>query len=282
MDKKNPITVAPRRMQFPFAEMQQQDYFDNNPLKSAFVAALSSTFPPGEAEFIASVRNYRDQVDDPELQQQIRGFIGQEGHHSHQHKQVNEALRDLGYDAVRLESHLDKDIKRFRKHKRFTDRMRLALTVGMEHITAIMAAEILSNNSHFDGMAEPVQKLLLWHAVEEVEHKAVAFDVFMRCDGDQAYLRKIMKMATAMFAIRISLYTLALLWWGRRLPRWRHITGFYRFLWGKTGLLTAIKADYKDYFREGFHPWDHDNRDLVERWQQEHYQPEHDLSPAAA
>ncbi|WP_419811944.1 metal-dependent hydrolase [Bacterioplanoides sp.] len=98
------VDIKPRRMSFPFETVKQRFFYKNNSVISVFGAALSSTFPPGEAEFIASVRLYRDQVTDEKLKQQIRGFIGQEGHHSHQHKRANEALKELGLDAVRLES----------------------------------------------------------------------------------------------------------------------------------------------------------------------------------
>ncbi|MBL4797308.1 MAG: metal-dependent hydrolase, partial [Oleispira sp.] len=111
------IEIQPRHMSFPFSEMKDKFFFGGNSLLTVFAGALSSTFPPGEAEFIESVRLYRDQVTDETLRQQIKGFIGQEGHHSHQHKQANLALTELGIDAVRLEKHLEKDIKKFTSRK---------------------------------------------------------------------------------------------------------------------------------------------------------------------
>ena len=92
-------------------------FFNDNALLSAFFAALSSTFPAGEGEFIASVRLYRDKIKSPKLLEEMRGFIGQEGHHSHQHKQINEALRNLGIEAVKLEHHLERDLQRFTRRK---------------------------------------------------------------------------------------------------------------------------------------------------------------------
>lgn len=271
-----PVTVKPRRMSFPFRDVGKRFFFDNNPVKSAYVAALSATFPPGEGEFIESVRLFRDQVQDPELQEQIRGFIGQEGHHSHQHKQMNVQLNELGFDAIRLEKHLERDIEKFKGQR--PDRVRLALTVGMEHITAIMAEHLLRNPETLDGMDEPISELLLWHAVEEIEHKAVAFDVFMACDGDRKLLHKCLKMASKLFVVRISCYMVGLLWWSRTLPRWRDIKSFWSYMFGDKGVVTVIKAPYKDYFREDFHPWDHQNQDLVDMWKEKFYNAEHDRS----
>lgn len=271
------VDIKPRRMSFPFNEVKNRFFYKDNAVISAFGAALSSTFPPGEAEFIASVRLYRDKISDQQLLQQIRGFIGQEGHHSHQHKRANEALRELGLDAVRLEKHLEKDIKKYTARKHATPKFRLAMTVGMEHITAIMAEFILNNPEVLEPMEDSVKELLYWHAVEEIEHKAVAFDVFMSCENDQKYLRRVLRLVTVLFSARIFFYMVALLWWARKWPSWGEIKGFYRFLWGKKGVISNIRQPYRDYFKDGFHPWDHDNQALVEKWKQQMYRPEHDL-----
>lgn len=261
------VSIKPRKMEFPFAGIKDRFFFSGNSLLTVFFGALSSTFPPGEAEFIASVRNYRERITDPVLKEQIRGFIGQEGHHSHQHKKANEVLRDLGIDAVRLEKHLERDLKRFTTRKFATNKFRLAMTVGMEHMTAIMAEFVLTNPEVLEPMEESVRDLLYWHAVEEIEHKAVAFDVFMQQEGDQKYLRRVLKLVTWLFTIRISFYMLALLFWARKMPGWQDIKGFWRFMYGAKGLVSNIRQPYRDFFKPGFHPWDHDNRDLIEKWQ---------------
>ena len=269
-----PVEVKPRRMNFPFKRTEKRLFFDNNVLKSAFWAALSSTFPAGEKEFIDSVRLYKDQVKDPKLQEQIQGFIGQEGQHSGQHMQFNRQLCDLGFDAVRLEKHLEKDIKKYLKVR--DKKTRLAMTVGMEHITAIMADHALNNPEVFDGMDDTIRQLLLWHAVEEIEHKAVAFDVYMTCEGDREFLHKAMKLELRLFTFRISMYILKLLWWSKTMPRWRDIKGFYRMLFGEIGIVKLTRSMYRDYFRSDFHPWDHQNQELVDMWKEKFYRAEFD------
>lgn len=271
------VDIRPRRMNFPFSRVSENRFFNNNVLLSAFGVALSGTFPPGEAEFIESVRLYRDQIRDPELLEKIRGFIGQEGHHSLQHRKANEALQELGWDAKFVEDNLAAFIRRT-NGRRFmsSPKWRLASTVGMEHMTAIMAEFMLNNSDLFDSLDETVKELLLWHAVEEIEHKSVAFDVFMTIENDQRFLRKAMRIANFTFATRISYYMAALLWKARAVPSWREVKEFYRFMWGKRGLLKLIKPAYKDYFRDGFHPWDHQNQALINEWKKHHYRPQHD------
>lgn len=276
-ESHTPVEVKPRRMSFPFSRVKKKFFFADNSLLSAFAAALSSTFPPGEAEFINSVRLFRDQISDEKLQEEIRGFIGQEGHHSHQHKRINEKVKELGLDAVRLEKHLEKDIKKFLKNKKRSDpKVRLAMTVGMEHLTAIMAQHLLENPEVMDGLDESVQELMLWHAVEEIEHKSVAFDVYMQSVGDRALLRRVLRIATVMFTLRISAYMVALLWWARTVPSWKDFKGLYAFMFGKQGLIPSIRKPYSDYFKPNFHPWDHENRHLIEQWKQNTYKAKHD------
>ncbi|MCA3859791.1 MAG: metal-dependent hydrolase, partial [Burkholderia sp.] len=54
-----------------------------------FMNALSLLFPAGERFFMDSVRNYRDQIEDPELKKQVIGFIGQEAMHTREHIEYN-------------------------------------------------------------------------------------------------------------------------------------------------------------------------------------------------
>lgn len=272
------VAIKPRHMSFPFGDVKDKFFFGGNSLLTVFAGALSSTFPPGEGEFIESVRNYRDQVTDETLKQQIKGFIGQEGHHSHQHKQANIALTELGIDAVRLEKHLERDLKKYIARKQVTPKFRLAMTVGMEHLTAIMAEHVLTTPEALGPLDETVQELLYWHAVEEIEHKAVAFDVFMMCENDQKYLRRVLRLVTVLFTFRITCYMIALLFWARKMPSWKDVKGFWSFMFNKkVGLIPGIHSNYKDYFKEGFHPWDHANQDLVDMWKEKMYRPEHDL-----
>lgn len=278
-DQQPAPAMTVRRMHFPFEVLKRRNFFQSNTLLSAFGAALSGTFPPGEAEFIQSVRLYRDQIQDPDLQQQIKAFIGQEGHHSHQHKRVNRVLEQLGWDAPAVEASLARSVEK-RNRRRFfgSAKFRLALTVGMEHLTAIMAEFMLTKPEVFDGLEPQVKDLLLWHAVEEIEHKAVAFDVYMQCEGDQVFLRKIMRLGTTLFVAHISYFILMLLLKGKARPSWKEIKQAAEFFFGKAGMVTMIKKPYKDYFEPGFHPWDHDNRELVELWKQRFYRAEYDLS----
>lgn len=131
-------------------------------------------FPQGERFFIRSVRHYLDRVS-PELAAQVKGFFGQEGRHAQAHERLFDTLREQGFDIdsiLRRYEHLAYDYI----EKAAPPPLRLAVTVALEHFTAILAEDALTADSL--AFADPeVRRLLEWHAVEELEHKAVAFDV---------------------------------------------------------------------------------------------------------
>jgi hypothetical protein len=275
-----PLEVRPRRMRFPYEEMASRFFYDDNPLKSALIASLSSTFPAGEGEFIESVRLFQDKVDDPELSTQIRGFIGQEAHHSQQHKDFNRALQKMGFDAVRVEAIFEKDLAW--SIRKANPGQRLAFTVAIEHLTAILAEEFLTNPARLEGMEPAICQLLQWHAVEEIEHKAVAFDLYMSQVGNRKLLRLAMRVGLFMLIYRTSKYMCFMLAWSRTMPTWKQFMAFGRFMFGKNGLFRALRANYRAYFRADFHPWDHDNRALIETWKQKIYQQKYDLAKKKA
>ena len=259
------LDVSPRKVTFPFTAIKNKYFFNGNSIKTCFLAGLSSTFPPGESEFIESVRNYRDKIDNPNLAKQVKGFIGQEGHHSHQHKKINQALFDLGFDAPALEAQMGKIIEK--RVKSLNPKTRLAITVCMEHLTAILAEYILETPEVFDGLEEPARQLMFWHAVEEIEHKAVAFDVYMECEGDRALLQKVMKFAIKIFFWRMFTFTLKLLWQNKKIPSWSEIKEFKQFLYGEIGLITQLKAPFKTFAEPDFHPWQTNSLKLIDKWE---------------
>src|SRR5438128_1318860 len=103
---KHPIKPRRVRFEYPTGE-RKQHYVDDDLVMSHLVAVLSAMFPEGEDFFIRSVRNYKDRIGDPELQQAIKGFIAQEATHRHQHRMLNERLQEMGYPTARVDRHVN-------------------------------------------------------------------------------------------------------------------------------------------------------------------------------
>ena len=265
------LEIKPRHMDFPFGCLQSLKFFDDNIYKSAFIAGMSTSFPDGETEFLNSVRNYRNRIHDPDLKRQVKGFIGQEGHHSHQHGKINKELDRLGYDTASIEKSLKKLIKK--RVSKYSDKFRLAHTVSIEHITGIMAEHALAHPELFDGMEAPFKDLMMWHAVEELEHKAVAFDVYQMCVGDQPYLHRVMKLAIALLSLRLGRFMLILAFKTGKWKSWREWRDFSRWMFGANGLWRSLRQPYKAFFKPDFHPWNSGGLALIEKWETQLYRP---------
>jgi predicted metal-dependent hydrolase len=237
-------------------------WYKGNVWITHFMNALSTTFPDGERFFIHAVRNYENEITDPELRAQIRAFIGQEANHGKEHEAFNQALIDQ--HKLPLESKITfmKKALSFAK-KRYSRREQLALTVGFEHFTAILANLMLKQTDFVEDIQGVYADMFMWHAVEETEHKAVAFDVFTATEDDYWLRVRGMAQATFFFLLITLRMQYSLLKHDNQLGNWRDALGFAKFLLVKPGMLTRIIPEYLDFYRPGFHPWQHDNRHLI-------------------
>ena len=250
------LTIQPRRIDFSLPDQLPRHWHGNDPFKSHFFNSMSILFPDGERFFIDSVRHYRPEINDPEQLALIKGFIGQEGHHSREHIEYNRRLSDLGYDVEKLMQPVKKRIRYVQKH--FSPERQLAGTVAMEHFTAILADSILRERSWFDGAIEPMQRIWRWHALEETEHKAVAFDVYMKVCGDRKMLRAAMRQSTFFFLKDVTLGMWHMLRRDGELTNLRMWRQGLAWLWGRGGFFSSLFGAYRDFYREDFHPWQHE------------------------
>ncbi len=235
---------------------------------SQFYNAMSLFFPEGEQFFIDAVRHYRDRIEDPALLEAIRGFIGQEAMHGREHRAYNEQLASLGFDVALLEGRAVQLLDYARQH--LTPIHRLAATIALEHFTAILADAVLRDPRLMEH-ADPVMAALWrWHAAEETEHKAVAFDVFRAVAGQspRAYLLRstVMMTITLRFLSQTARTEYHLLRQDAQHSSPRGWLSLTNHLFGRPGLLRQIALPWLAYFRPGFHPWQHDNRGLLNGW----------------
>ena len=197
-----------RRIRFRFNEEAEKKYFvDGDMVYSHFVAGLSGGFPPGEEGFIRSVRRFADRITDPDLKKRVAGFIGQESMHGQEHRHLNEKLVEMGYpiewwDSKRLKA------RQIRLEERLPARVHLAMTAAAEHYTAVLAERVLSSDEIQSIPAEPeMWHLLNWHALEELEHKSVAFDVYRAVGGTE---RTRIAVMAVMYALTLPLTLVSL------------------------------------------------------------------------
>ncbi|MGE8496081.1 MAG: metal-dependent hydrolase [Pseudomonas sp.] len=255
------LQIRPRHMDFDLPKPLPRHWHSGDAFKSHLFDAMSVLFPDGERFFIDSVRHFRDRIDDPVLKEQIRGFIGQEGHHSREHLEYSDRLRELGYDIETIERRAQARIRY--TQKRFSPQRQLAATAALEHITAIMADGLLKDARYMAGAHPTMARLWRWHALEETEHKAVAFDVYNQVCGSRRLLRRAMLMGTFFFILDTTRGLVHMLKRDGLLWNWRVWRDGLRWSWGKDGVFRPLLKTYRDFFRQDFHPWQHDNLALL-------------------
>ena len=260
------VNIKPQRMDFEFNDVPTY-WFDNEPVQTHLLNALSLTFPDGERFFVDSVRAFRHLARDKKHNKAISGFIGQEAMHSLEHDTFNQFLSQSGY-----QSQVEGGVKLAQifingGRKNLSKEEQLAATAALEHITAIMAQWLLSNTNNTIEKIDPtVRNLWLWHAIEETEHKAVAFDVFQKVSGNNRIRRLTIMRVTVFFLVHIFSLQLILLWKDGMPIRPVKFFEAVNFLIGRPGLFRKVFRDYLDYYKADFHPWQHDNRDIVRNW----------------
>jgi hypothetical protein len=257
----------PRNIEFLRAAPAGRHWMGGDPVKTAWFNALSLTFPDGERFFIDAVKAHRHFAEG-KLAADVKDFITQEALHTREHAALNGLVDHAHYPVDRIEAMVKArtDLGRSRGPMPM-----LVVTLCLEHFTAILAHDALANAHEFDDAPDGLRRLWLWHAVEETEHKSVAFDLWQRAAAKWSRFQRWFVRARAMaiistlFLWNVTTYALMLLkadgitGWS---ARWR----LYSFLWGRPGPLRRIAGAYADWYRPGFHPWDHDNRDLLSRF----------------
>ncbi|MDX1693445.1 MAG: metal-dependent hydrolase [Ketobacteraceae bacterium] len=261
---KSAVKVRPRHMDFRFPEKIPKYWFDDNPYLTHFANALSAAFPEGERFFIDSVRHYQDQIKDQSLLKDIRGFIGQEAHHGKQHEMFNKLVEDTGTPMSMVERTLKRGLREARKN--LEPEHQLAITIALEHFTAILANRALLDESLADGMLPEFENLIRWHAIEETEHKAVAYDVYQEVCGDVAIRRNVMLRVTMAFIGNILAYQMYFLYRDGFPIRPIKFLKFLNFMFGTQGFFRKIIPDYLEYYKADFHPWQQNNLALVQDW----------------
>lgn len=260
--------IPRRKLDFDFdPETIPKDYYAGDPVKSLVMTALSLVFPEGERFFVDTVVHYKDRITDPELREAMKGFAAQEGMHSRAHMAFNAMAKAQGLDvAVDLERRV-KGLLRLRK-KTAPHAARLAVTCALEHFTAILAEQLLTDQEHREALHPSVRDLWIWHAMEESEHKAVAFDVFQSVSGSYALRARVMIIATLFFMGFITYSHFRLLAARGLTGDVRGLLRTFDYLWVRKGLFRSLVPAYLQYFRPSFHPNDRDTSALLATWRE--------------
>ncbi len=243
------------------------NWFAGNPFITANFNALMAQFPPGERFLIQSARLFRDQLTDPQLRKDVAGFIGQEAHHANEHAQINLELAKIGVPTEMIERQVQWILDGICRILPEVDQM--AATAALEHFTSMLGSFVLNNPDVVKDVDPSMRQLFIWHAIEESEHKAVAFDLYQAVDGSYprlmfAYLWSsvLLTAITAYFQLHLMAKDRSLFKLGTTLKGLNWMFGFGK----NAGHFRRMLPEYFDFFRRDFHPWQHDNSAQIAEW----------------
>lgn len=272
--------ITPRRdLNFGLDGDLPRYWFGGDVFKTRFFDALSLLFPYGERFFIDCVRDYSDGITDPQLQAEVRNFIFQEGQHGQQHTQFNNRLKDQG---IKVDQILDRQREILRWiRSRMSRKYTLAQTAASEHITAMMAHGLMEDRGIMRQADPRMRAMYTWHAVEEIEHKSVAFDVMQKAAGVD-YFRRVLAllMVSVLFPYHIFMIMRHML----RVDGAQSLRVWARGLWwlyGPRGLFVRWLPTYLHYYLPGFHPWHSGKMRAYRQWLAEYERTQGDAIAAS-
>ncbi len=251
-------------------EQAPNRWWAGEPFGTAWHNALSATFPRGEAFFIEAVKAHRDGAP-PKLEAEIRAFVKQEINHTREHIAFNRLAQDAGYDIAAIDTRVKEMLELTKGRPAIAN---LAVTMALEHYTAMMAHEFLANPKHFENADPEVRDMWRWHAVEEVEHKGVAFDTWNHATKDWKASKRWKVRNLVMLSVTVRFFrnrtrdAIELLAQDG-ITGWKARWGLFKYLMITPGVVRRIFPAWLAYFKPGFHPWDHDDRELIKVYESE-------------
>ena len=260
--KSKSVMPVRRDAQFELPADRAHDWVGDGGVQfTQLMNTMSLVIPVGERFFIDAVRHYRDQITDPDLKKAATAFIGQEAMHGREHDEYNARLIARLPSAAVFEKRVKALLDWFASST--PPSMRLSTTIALEHLTAIMADGLLQDPRVSEKAEKGYSALWRWHALEETEHKGVAYDVWEATQGRDAaaYANRAFGLiaATAIFWSMVIPHFLNFVRQEGKLTDAKGWKSFYRMAFGEVGFLRKMARPWLDYFRPSFHPWDDDN-----------------------
>lgn len=239
-------------------------WHSNDPVATAWYNSVSASLPRGEAFFIETLRDFRENLP-PKLAREIKAFTTQEINHTREHVAFNRLVSDHGYNVESIDQGIRAMLELTEgRPKEFN----LAITIALEHFAAIISRHLLSDPRYLDGADPVAADIWRWHATEEIEHKGLVYDVWLHATRDWSAWKRYKTRALVAALITKKYF-------GNRIrdaiglleqdgySRSKAKRKLYAFLWWKPGMMRRMFFEWAAILTPRFHPWDHDDRALI-------------------
>jgi predicted metal-dependent hydrolase len=254
--------VKPRRTSFVFPPEIPKHWVGDSPARTHVMNSLNLFLPSFERMIMRTVLDGAlPRLRDPHLIKQARGFAGQEATHSRAHELFLENLRAQGYEIDRHLRFTEWCLEDLLEKKLGTE-ISLSVVASFEHYTDLLVLLVLRSD-FLDGCDPRMKDLIAWHAAEEVEHNAVAYE--MLCAIDSSYrLRMIGNVLGLAVILGFMLSgTALLLHQDGKLASRETVRELSKLLFTKYGLTWNIARLFLHYSRPSYRPDDEDYSDLA-------------------
>ena len=260
--------IIPRlltKKQKPFDDNEPEHWLNNTQVITEFIHSMSVLFPEGENFFVRSVRAFCDDErisGNKKLMKEVKAFISQEAQHSAEHASYNRKIGEMyQHDIGRIDRLVRTVFSIPEKSSIFFGYNKyvcLGITCSLEHLTAGLAELLLTTKEgHYviSAMSPSHRALWVWHAIEETEHKAVAYDVY--CAAGGWYTTRVFRhlISTAIFIAVVSYINIQFMIDRANCFDFVGMWKLFHFLMVFPGVLRHFFPLWLEYFRPGFHPW---------------------------
>lgn len=176
-----------RKMPFEFPDDIDPHWNKTKPEWSHMVSGASLAMPFLEPYLVRTMRKALQEIDSEDLKKDVKLYMAQEGQHFKQHRKFNDILIGKGYtELLDVEAQMQKEFADFEKNRSL--KFNLAYACGFESMALGIGHWLVRDREYlFGGSDTRVASLILWHFIEEVEHKNVAFDVYQAVYGNYFY-----------------------------------------------------------------------------------------------
>lgn len=240
-----------KTLQVPSVNNVDQYWFDHNPALTHFMSALSVLFPDGERFFMKCMNAYRTKLP-KDLQTELNEFCMQEANHGRVHTLLNTKL-DTSPLLRDLENETKAIIDKYTKY--MTKKQKLAVTVCLEHLTAVMGKQLVVRDDMTDTMTSDIKDVWLYHAAEEVEHAHVSFDIYKAVGGGYLLRSGLMIPCIIALALVVGCHWYRIMKYDK-IGGFKNLPGAINVLFGRKGFITEMDKGVLAWFKPNFHPHD--------------------------
>lgn len=245
--------ITPRAIKFKIAKCNKKYWFDDDPVKTLHANTLTSSIPYGERFFVSCMISHLKKIKNKTLKKEALSFIRQEMNHSKAHYRLYLKVVKPFYPKLKTRNCL---------YQKFFvllalllgNKVRLAIVAAMEHFTAVSGAYYLQNEKLIEGVDETIHSIFKWHFIEEVEHKAVAYDILQETGHN--YFVRILGFFLAFFFLLSGFLSsfLHMVWYDKLYKSRAFYKNLFSFFLGKEGMIRKLWRPYLKYLLPHFHP----------------------------